>query len=96
MIIDIDAPMEGCNKCVQFDLTTEIIYEDGEVHTKVVRCRNAEICRNAINLYKGEQVTWCDECEHVKVCQRRVSFYSLMGGYTELPIQYCSQGKRKE
>lgn len=95
MIIDIDAPMEGCNRCTQFDLTTEIIYEDGDVHTKIVRCRNAEICRNAINLYKGEQITRCDECENAKICYQRVGFL-LIGGYSELPIQYCSQGKRKE
>lgn len=95
MIIDIDAPMEGCNKCVQFDLTTEIIYEDGEVHTKVVRCRNAEICRNAINLYKGETITWCDECKYAKKCYKRVGISFETGGYAEIPLKYCSQGERK-
>ena len=56
MIIDIDAPMEGCNRCVLFDLTTDVFYtSDGEIYCKTVRCRNIEICRNAIKLYTESQ-----------------------------------------
>ena len=55
MIIEVDTPMEGCSKCKIFDLHTETIYEFGDVHCKVVTCRNADICRNAIDLYKKEK-----------------------------------------
>ena len=51
MIIEVDTPMEGCSKCKIFDLDTETIFAFGGVYSKVVKCRNADICRNAIELY---------------------------------------------
>lgn len=55
MIIDPNLPFDFCDGCRFFELRTEELFKDDK---KIIfaDCYNAEICINAIKLYKRSEV----------------------------------------
>ena len=44
----IEVPFEGCDKCRYLTLEERVVYADGYAYIELNRCRNENICINAV------------------------------------------------
>ena len=55
--INAELPFEFCKGCPFIDFLQMPFYVDGIKQFNTITCSNSEVCKNAVDMYKKENIT---------------------------------------